>query len=402
MSRYPLRTEEGHVCHAAVFSEPFMSSSAFLEDWQVPIYCLPKMGATKRFDAFPRSSFVIYLEAGEFLLVGKRFPIDFRNASDYLLGWVHQKNCQKWNGSYALEWNPLTQNDRLQTKQEMARMYQAREDAIGQDENAVLAREDRPTSWRYSSLRYPILDRQVIGGKTLYCIGYVSPQDDRGSDRIAANHLQRILKESIPQESLDGGRTPCSLPIPEEDASKDLNLLRGWVWEYHPKTNVQQVKVCVLIDKTELTKLNMFLSACQEATTRRTQLIKAERERLIGEAQNQENLLAKVEEERCLRKGPFRFRVRKPVDIAWIRIERDRIERDLGERLSLLEKRRIPLDLMQQIHGQYDAFQKILQEKEEEQRVEPNGTQVQVPRKRWWRVEGSDTEYAWLEAEMFR
>jgi hypothetical protein len=165
----------------------------------------------------------------------------------------------------------------------------------------------------------------------------------------------------------------------------------GWVWEFHPRTNLQQIQVCLLMDQLELSRLVGFLSGL------RMELKKASKPEQY------------VEIWKTLLKTTFGIDTippNEPLDnlilqhsgLPFINGLLNYTLEDFVKKSRESPFRREIINSLEQTCNRLFA---VLEEKEVENIPLDDGTTYSKIKKRWWVEEGNDLKYSWLEIELF-
>lgn len=177
----------------------------------------------------------------------------------------------------------------------------------------------------------------------------------------------------------------------EDLKEKGIFYDKGWVWEINPTLNVQQIQVWLLIDQMELSRLIGFLSS------------------LLLQLKNASNPQQYMEIWKTLLKATFGIDTipsSEPLDNLIMQhtglpFMNGLLNYTLDDFVQKARTGDFRRTVIEKLETTCNLLFMVLQEKEIEQIMTPQGITINQSRKRWWSEAGSDLKYSWLEVEMF-
>ena len=217
---------------------------------------------------------------------------------------------------------------------------------------------------------------------------------DRASKNVGMLYRQQGVQVLLP--------TPSMTSLLEEFISihgirvKDLKgeggfFERGWVWEYNPRTQLQQIQVCLLIDQLELGRLIGFLSSLQMELKRAS---KPEQYVEVWKTL----LKTSFGIDTIPPNEPLDNLVKQRTGLPFINGLLSYTLDDFVKKARSTQFRRNIIETLQETCNRLFL---ILEEKEVEKEISPDGQLTIIKKKRWWVEESSMLKYSWIEIEIF-
>ena len=166
---------------------------------------------------------------------------------------------------------------------------------------------------------------------------------------------------------------------------------RGWVWEYNPRTQLQQLQVCLLIDQLELGRLIGFLSSLQMELQRAS---KPEQYVEVWKTL----LKTSFGIDTIPPNEPLDNLVKQRTGLPFLNGLLSYTLDDFVKRARNTQFRR---NIIEKLQVTCNRLFLILEEKEVEKETLPDGQLTTVKKKRWWVEESSMMKYSWIEIEIF-
>jgi len=177
----------------------------------------------------------------------------------------------------------------------------------------------------------------------------------------------------------------------EDMKSKGIFYTKGWVWEFHPATNIPQIQVCLLVDKLELMRLMVFLGSLS---------------RELKSASKPEQY---IQIWKTLLKSMFgidTIPANEPLDNLILQhsglpFMNGLLTYTLDDFVSQARNPQFRAEIINKLDATCDQLNKCIEEKETEEVMSIEGIVVTQSKQRWWKELGSEMLYAWLEVELF-
>lgn len=166
---------------------------------------------------------------------------------------------------------------------------------------------------------------------------------------------------------------------------------KGWVWERNPITNLHQVQVCLLMDQMELSRLIGFLSS------------------LLMELKRISKPEQYVEVWKTLLKTTFgidTIPASEPLDNlikqhTGLPFINGLLNYTLDDFVKNSRQPKFRRQIVQKLEETCNRLFLVLEGKEIQRIKKRSGIVIAKKKKRWWKEEGNDLKYAWLEIEIF-
>lgn len=173
--------------------------------------------------------------------------------------------------------------------------------------------------------------------------------------------------------------------------NKGIFYTYGWVWEFHPTTNTQQIQVSLLVDKLELVRLMVFLASLS-------------RELKTADKPNQyiqiwQTLLRSMF-------GMDTIPANEPLDNlisqhSGLPFMNGLLTYSLDDFALQAQDPQFRRNIIEKLDSTCNKLQLCIDEQETELQTTFTGVTITQNKKRWWKELGSDMLYAWLEMELF-
>lgn len=174
-------------------------------------------------------------------------------------------------------------------------------------------------------------------------------------------------------------------------SGRETYFEQGWVWEYHPETNLQQIQVCLLIDKGELSRLLGFIHSLA------IELKKASRPEQY------------LEIWKTLLKTTFGiddFTPSEPIETlitqhTGLPFMNGVLNYTLDDFVKNARNSAFRKKIINRLDRTYGNLFRIISETETEEVQQKDGRITVEKKKRWWIEEGNTSSYSWVEIERF-
>lgn len=218
---------------------------------------------------------------------------------------------------------------------------------------------------------------------------YRDPSLQKLSEEIFKGKLKSSSQGTPITKLIEGAIPPGIDPQKVAAAMEKTFFVEAWVWELHPQFNLQQIHICLFMDKDSLGRMTGFLSAIKD------RLIVASTQKAYVDTWltllNEWFGITRIPEGQSIADA-----IQQHGGLPFVN---GILNYTLPDFIAKCREPRFRQELLLKMEEKYRELSDIQYERETLKKVS-DGIETTVPRKRWFKEYGK-RDFAWIEIERF-